>query len=101
MALRTRSASSDEGWRSDARCRDADPGLFFPIGKGAEATRQTLAAKALCAVCLAQDACLNYALATEQEGVWGGTTDEDRRALRGGRRSSEGDERRLHAISCS
>lgn len=99
MALRMYSTSSDEGWRAEARCRDADPGLFFSIGKGAEATRQTLAAKALCAACRVQHRCLNYALATEQEGVWGGTTEGDRRALRRGRRISEGAEPRVRAIS--
>ncbi len=40
-------------------------------------------AKAVCRECLAQSACLDFALVTNQDsGVWGGTSEEERRKLR-------------------
>ena len=40
-------------------------------------------AKALCSGCQVRPVCLLYALETNQAtGVWGGTTDDERRALR-------------------
>ena len=73
---------SDE-WRCHAACRDTDPELFFPIGTTGPAVDQIDAAKAVCMKCSALDACLVFALATNQEsGVWGATSEEERRKLR-------------------
>lgn len=64
-------------------CRDADPDLFFPIGSSGRALRQIAEAKAICARCLVKADCLSFALATGQDaGIWGGTTEEERRAFR-------------------
>jgi len=42
-----------------------------------------VAAKTLCGECPVKNACLQYALETKQEhGIWGGTTEEERRRLR-------------------
>jgi WhiB family redox-sensing transcriptional regulator len=72
-----------EDWRTLAACRDTDPDLFFPIGTTGPAIEQIEAAKAVCTRCDAQAACLEFALATNQEsGVWGGTSEEERRKLR-------------------
>ena len=72
-----------EDWRSNAACRDTDPDLFFPIGTTGPAIEQIESAKAVCRQCEAQAACLEFALATNQEsGVWGGTSEEERRKLR-------------------
>jgi WhiB family redox-sensing transcriptional regulator len=72
-----------EDWRKDAACRDTDPDLFFPIGTTGQAMEQIEAAKAVCRTCEAQEACLEFALATNQEsGVWGGRSEEERRKLR-------------------
>jgi WhiB family redox-sensing transcriptional regulator len=44
---------------------------------------QIVSAKAVCAICEARTSCLEFALATNQEsGIWGGTTEEERRKLR-------------------
>lgn len=64
------------------QCQDQDPELFFPVGHGPRAIRQTAEAKAVCAGCPVIEQCLRYALDTYQEGVWGGTTDDERKALR-------------------
>ena len=72
-----------DDWREEAACRDTDPDLFFPIGTTGTALEQIDAAKTVCCSCPAQEACLEFALATNQEsGVWGGTSEDDRRKLR-------------------
>ena len=76
-------AWDDADWRSSAACRDTEPDLFFPVGTTGDATYQIESAKRVCVGCDSQKACLEFALATNQEiGVWGGTTEEERRRLR-------------------
>lgn len=60
----------------DGLCAQVDPELFFPP-VGSRATE----AKAVCAACPAQVACLRWAMANPVEGVWGGTSTNDRRQL--------------------
>jgi WhiB family transcriptional regulator, redox-sensing transcriptional regulator len=75
--------SQDDLWRDRAACRDMDPDLFFPIGSTGSALYQIDAAKTICRACAVREVCLEYALATNQEaGVWGGTSEEERRRLR-------------------
>jgi WhiB family redox-sensing transcriptional regulator len=74
-------------WVHRARCRDVDPELFFPIGNTGPAAQQTDVAKAICKPCEVRLECLEWALATGQEaGVWGGLSEEERRAVRRARR---------------
>jgi len=71
-------------WRHDAECRGENPELFFPVGTGDSAVYQAVRAKAVCARCPVAGDCLAWALATGQDaGVWGRTTEEERRAIRG------------------
>jgi len=73
---------SDE-WRRVAACRDTDPDLFFPVGTTGPAIEQISTAKAVCSQCEAQVDCLDFAIATNQDsGIWGGTSEEERRLLR-------------------
>ena len=77
-------------WRQAAACRTTDPGLFFPIGTTGPALEQIAAAKAVCFDCAVRDDCLVFALSTNQDsGVWGGTSEEERRQIRRARRASE------------
>ena len=70
-------------WRDNAACRDADPELFFPPGTAGPALRQIGEAKRICRACPAETKCLAWALDQEvTDGVWGGTTLDERRALR-------------------
>ena len=70
-------------WREIAACRDADPDLFFPVGTAGPALRQIEAAKQICRACPAQARCLAWALEHGiGSGVWGGTTEDERRAIR-------------------
>jgi WhiB family transcriptional regulator, redox-sensing transcriptional regulator len=72
-----------DDWRDVSACRDTSPTLFFPVGTTGPAIEQIEAAKAVCRSCPAQAPCLEFALATNQEsGVWGGTSEEERRKLR-------------------
>jgi WhiB family transcriptional regulator, redox-sensing transcriptional regulator len=70
-------------WRSDAACRRTDPDLFFPVGTTGPAIEQIDSAKAVCTDCVVRPECLEFALLTNQDcGVWGGTSEEERRRLR-------------------
>ncbi|WP_328349781.1 WhiB family transcriptional regulator [Streptomyces sp. NBC_00445] len=70
-------------WRERAACLRVDPDLFFPIGTGGLTLEQVDAAKAVCGRCAVVQQCLDWAVQVGQvEGVWGGTTESERRAMR-------------------
>ena len=80
--VRTHDWDADD-WRARSLCRDSNPELFFPVGATGIALDQIEAAKEICEVCTVHHECLEFALATNQEaGVWGGTTEDERRKLR-------------------
>ncbi|ASO21060.1 WhiB family redox-sensing transcriptional regulator [Actinoalloteichus hoggarensis] len=65
-------------WRSKGECRKHDPEVFFPVS-----FRGVQNAKQICGRCPITEQCLTWALTTgEDHGIWGGTTSEERRALR-------------------
>jgi WhiB family transcriptional regulator, redox-sensing transcriptional regulator len=75
----------DEGvdWRHRAACRDEDPELFFPVGNSGPALLQLAEAKGVCHSCPVTSRCLAWALESGQDfGVWGGTSEDARRALK-------------------
>lgn len=68
----------DQPWAGDALCAQTDPEAFYPE-KG-ESTRE---AKAVCASCLVQAECLDYALDHDERfGVWGGLSERERRRIK-------------------
>ncbi|MGH3755766.1 MAG: WhiB family transcriptional regulator [Pseudonocardiaceae bacterium] len=70
-------------WRLKAACLDQDPEMFFPTGTSGPALEQTAQAKAVCRHCEAAPQCLEWALRTnQQDGVWGGLSEDERRDLR-------------------
>jgi WhiB family transcriptional regulator, redox-sensing transcriptional regulator len=70
-------------WRDEAACRDADTDLFFPIGPSGPALRQLEEAKRMCRTCPVRARCLAWALDHGvTDGVWGGATEDERRAIR-------------------
>jgi WhiB family redox-sensing transcriptional regulator len=80
LALSDLILEPDETWRESAACAGIDDAVFFPAGEEDSAVEQ---AKAICAACPVSEACLQYALSTNQtEGVWGGMTGGERRRLR-------------------
>lgn len=67
-------------WRDDALCREVDMELFFPEKGGT-----TRPAKSVCAACAVRAECLAEALAGDiRYGVWGGTSERERRKLKRG-----------------
>ncbi len=77
-------------WRQRAACREADPELFFPVGRLRERGQLTLAghqaadAKVICGRCPVTASCLAFALESRAEpGVWGGLDEDERRELLG------------------
>jgi WhiB family redox-sensing transcriptional regulator len=72
----------DLSWKSDGACRWVDPDLFYPVS---EADAEP--AKLVCSQCGVQQRCLEFAVeAREFEGVWGGLTGAERRAMHRRRR---------------
>lgn len=71
---------SDQYWKLRGACRTlADPEFMFPLGKNSAHERQ---AKAVCHECPVIRECRSYALNNREEfGVWGGTSEADRRAI--------------------
>ena len=66
-------------------CQAAEPELFFPLSAAGPAVAQVAAAKAVCRGCPVRAECLDYAMQTAQDhGIWGGTTEEERRQARRG-----------------
>jgi WhiB family redox-sensing transcriptional regulator len=81
--LRRQPGPADKDWREQAACRGVDPDLFFPIGTSGPALLQIDEAKQVCRTCAVRKPCLEWALGRgEDAGVWGGTTDDERRILR-------------------
>jgi WhiB family transcriptional regulator, redox-sensing transcriptional regulator len=72
-----------DDWRHRAACRDEDPELFFPVSEIGLGARDVDRAKAICARCPVRAQCLEYALDNALDyGVFGGTTETERRELR-------------------
>jgi WhiB family redox-sensing transcriptional regulator len=69
---------STRSWTARAACRGVDTEIFFPTTSDEEAE-----ALAICAECPVRAQCLEYALrGRESNGIWGGTTPEQRRRIR-------------------
>lgn len=60
-------------------CAYEDPELFFPVSTALAAAEPAIE---VCRSCRFVRPCLAYALTHQEEGVWGATTADQRRALR-------------------
>ena len=70
-------------WRDHAACSLQDRDLFFPVSTSGASLADIEAAKHVCQRCPVMTPCLRWALDLGQvSGIWGGTTEEERRALR-------------------
>lgn len=76
-------ARPDEQWKNLAACRGTDTERFFPISHKSRSGADVASAIAVCTSCPVQQPCLDYAMSIPQTyGIWGGTTEEQRRRLR-------------------
>jgi len=66
-------------WGSTPNCRGTDPEVFFSSEKYSDTRRTALA---LCKGCPTKRSCLEFALDNHEAGIWGGTTEEERRIMR-------------------
>lgn len=66
-------------YRGDEPCTTGDPDRFFPIQGDYKAAA---AAKAECEPCPLIRECREWALAHGEAGIWGGTSNEDRKYIR-------------------
>jgi WhiB family redox-sensing transcriptional regulator len=63
-------------------CLEEDPELVFPVGNTGPARLQIEKARAVCHRCEIAQTCLNWAAPSrQQDGAWGGQSDDERRAL--------------------
>lgn len=84
MAVRAVTDRHPASWRDAAACLGADPEMFFPVSSSDPAAAELSNAKRLCGQCPVSVSCLRWALSHGvTAGVWGGTTEEERRRLRG------------------
>ena len=74
----------DGEWMGEGKCRDMDPAVFFPSdGIGVQVAQR------VCEECPVKTPCLEYALDNRVDhGVWGGTSERERRRILRRRRIS-------------
>ncbi|MFZ0666484.1 MAG: WhiB family transcriptional regulator [Acidimicrobiales bacterium] len=69
--------SMDTDWMMRGKCKELDPGIFFPndwVG--------VQVAQRICADCPVKSLCLEYALQNRVDhGVWGGASERERRRI--------------------
>jgi len=76
----------DTEWMRQGNCREEPPSVFFPSdGAGVDLARR------LCETCPVKEPCLEYALRNRiDHGVWGGTSERERRRILRQRRLDAG-----------
>lgn len=76
----------DTEWMADGKCREYPSEVFFPHdGVGVVKTQR------ICNSCAVKQQCLEFALDNNiDHGIWGGTSERERRRLRRTRRSDLG-----------
>jgi|HubBroStandDraft_6_1064221.scaffolds.fasta_scaffold864232_2 WhiB family redox-sensing transcriptional regulator len=90
LRIRLLGEETPGNWWSRALCSQTDPDAFYPpdeddatlIGEGSFPLSATNEAKEVCWRCPVRAECLDWALEHHEQGVWGGTTEYERRGLR-------------------
>jgi WhiB family redox-sensing transcriptional regulator len=66
-----------DAWQERAACYGLDPEIFFPTSE-----EEAGLALSYCSACQVREICLEWAIQNgERYGVWGGTTEQERRRL--------------------
>ena len=76
--------SDETAWTLDAVCayEAAPDGTYDPMFPNPEDEQTEAYAKSLCARCPVKSECLATALDRNEQGVWGGTTQDERRVMK-------------------
>ncbi len=76
-----------QGWRVRAACRGPRLEVFYPPAGGERLDEKLVRehrAKAICDLCAVRGQCLKFAVERrETHGIWGGTSESERRVLIG------------------
>lgn len=72
--------------KGPALCTQLHSEMYFPDGQAIH-NEVSLAVKALCKQCPYLAECLEWAVVNREDGIWGGTNNAERAAIRGGKRS--------------
>jgi WhiB family redox-sensing transcriptional regulator len=66
-----------DSWQERSACYGLDPEIFFPTSE-----EEAGLALSYCSACPVRETCLEWAIQNgERYGVWGGTTEQERRRL--------------------
>lgn len=90
--------SEPADWADHAICKTVDPEIFYP-----ENGAQNNEAKRVCFTCPVRAECLAHAMTHSEIGIWGGTSEYDRRLLRRGinpARRARGVKQNGHTYAC-
>ena len=69
-------SSLPSDWKENGQCKTKDSRIFF-----SEIQAQIKEALSACMGCTVKDECRDYAITNQEHGVWGGTTERQRRAI--------------------
>jgi WhiB family redox-sensing transcriptional regulator len=70
---------TDQPWHTSGACNGSDPDAWFPDSR---ATATAAIAQRICHTCPVMDECADWAINTREAwGVWGATTESDRKAI--------------------
>lgn len=85
---RVPTAQKSIAWQKDANCAGTNPTVFHEPARISEA-------KAVCRGCVVRDDCLTYSntAPVEEEGVWGGLDEHERRKIRSRNRAERAAQR--------
>ena len=79
--------TTQQDWRIRAACRGPRSEVFYPPAIGERRDEKLLRehmAKAICGLCAVRGQCLKFAVERgETHGIWGGTSESERRVLIG------------------
>lgn len=77
-------------WMLEGACRDIPreelDRIFFALETDVSSAEK---AKEICAACPVKQTCLEYALGRQDIGIWGGTTNEERKEIRRNGKSND------------
>lgn len=68
--------------KGNAPCTEVDPDMFFADPEEPNYLRITTQAKKICQKCQYIEECREWAVTTNEQGVWGGTSRNERRKIR-------------------